>query len=74
MKKLFIKIDLDTCYDVVLYCIDNNKVSTNMIQSHFGFGYDKVNKIMKILNKKGIITKDKKIIPKDKEELLNMLK
>ena len=45
-----------------------------MIQSHFGFGYDKVNKIMKILSKKGIITKDKKIIPKDKEELLNMLR
>lgn len=66
--------DKEICYEVALYCIDNNKVSTNMIQSHFGFGYDKVNKIMKILSKKGIITKDKKIIPKDKEELLNMLR
>lgn len=61
--------DKDIYYEVALYCIDNNKVSINMIQSHFGIGFYKASKIVKYLHDKGIITNDKKLAIKDKDKI-----
>jgi len=48
-------ISKDLIYDIAKYCIENNKVSINMIQNQFNLGFNKVNNIINELIEMGAI-------------------